>query len=91
MPLSSEKTLYERLGGQEVIGAVVEEFYDRVLADEQLEPYFEDTDSEELRAHQKEFLIYVTGEENDYEGPSMYAAHQTWTSRTGRTTGLQPT
>lgn len=74
-PMASQETLYERLGGQEAIDAVVEEFYDHVLADEQLQPYFEAIDTDELRTHQKEFLRYVTDGVEDYEGPSMHAAH----------------
>lgn len=73
--MSSEDTLYERLGGEEAIHAVVEEFYDRVLADEELKPYFADIDTDELREHQKGFISYVTGGYDDYEGPSMYEAH----------------
>lgn len=73
--MPSEDTLYERLGGQEAIDAVVEEFYNRVLADEDLKPYFEGVDTHDLRAHQKEFLTYVTGGRDDYAGLSMYDAH----------------
>lgn len=73
--MSSEDTLYQRLGGQEAIAAVVDEFYDRVLADEELTPYFEQIDTDELRDHQKDFISYVTGGYDDYEGPTMYEAH----------------
>lgn len=73
--MSPEETLYDRLGGEEAIDAVVEEFYNRVLADEQLQPYFESTGTEELRTRQKGFLAYVTGGYDDYEGPSMETAH----------------
>ena len=37
-------TLYERLGGREAIGAVVDEFYDRVLSDDRINHFFEETD-----------------------------------------------
>lgn len=73
--MPSEDTLYERLGGQEAITTVVDEFYDRVLADEELEQYFEHIDTDDLRDHQKDFISYVTGGYDDYEGPSMYRAH----------------
>ncbi|WP_123538321.1 group I truncated hemoglobin [Halosimplex salinum] len=74
-PVTVEDTLYERLGGQDAIDAVVEEFYDRVLADDDLQPYFADTDTDELRAHQKAFISYVAGGEEAYDGPGMGAAH----------------
>lgn len=73
--MPSKDTLYERLGGQDAIDAIVEEFYNRVLADEELKPYFEGVDTEELRSHQKDFLSYVTGGDDDYAGLSMYDAH----------------
>lgn len=70
----TDDPLYERLGGQAAIDAVVDEFYDRVLADEQLQPYFADTDTDELREHQKAFIAHVAGGD-DYDGPGMDAAH----------------
>lgn len=73
--MTSDESLYERLGGEDAVDTVVEEFYDRVLADEVLQPYFEDIDTDELRNHQRDFISYVTGGYDDYEGPSMYEAH----------------
>ncbi|ELZ45740.1 globin [Halorubrum distributum JCM 9100] len=40
----SNETLYERLGGEPAIGAIVSEFYDRVLADDRVNHYFDDVD-----------------------------------------------
>jgi len=73
--MSTDDTLYERLGGRPAVELVVDEFYDRVLADEQLQPYFEDTDTDELRAHQVAFITHVAGGADDYDGASMAAAH----------------
>ncbi len=72
----TDTTLYDRLGGEEAIGAVVTEFYDRVLADERLEPYFEDTDMSQQRAHQTRFLSSVTGGPIQYDGDDMGTAHE---------------
>lgn len=69
------ETLYERLGETEGIEAVVDEFYDRVLADETLQEYFEDTDTDALREHQRAFLTMVTGGPEDYDGDDMRKAH----------------
>lgn len=71
----SDTTLYEALGGRDAIEAVVDRFYERVITDEQLAPYFEDVDDEELRKHQAAFLTYVTGGADEYDGRSMEAAH----------------
>jgi hemoglobin len=68
-------TLYERLGGRDAIETVVDEFYDRVLADPQLAPYFEDVDMASQRAHQTAFIVAVTGGPAEYDGDDMREAH----------------
>jgi hemoglobin len=72
----SERTLYERLGARSAVAAVVDEFYDRVLADDELEDYFADTDTEALREHQTQFLSSVTGGPDQYDGADMATAHE---------------
>jgi hemoglobin len=74
--MSSEQTLYERLGGEGTISKVVDAFYERVLADERLAPLFEDTDMNSLRAHQTQFLSSVTGGPGEYTGADMQTAHR---------------
>ncbi|AUV81470.1 group 1 truncated hemoglobin [Salinigranum rubrum] len=69
--------LYDRLGGRDGIAAVVETFYDRVLADERLHDYFEGMEMDDLRAHQTAFLSAVAGGPEDYSGREMRAAHAT--------------
>lgn len=70
------ETLYERLGGEDAIAAVVDEFYDRVLADEQVAHFFEDVDMQQQRAHQTQFISSVTGGPVEYTGEEMEAAHE---------------
>lgn len=73
---TSDGSLYDRLGGEAGIDAVVDEFYDRVLDDEDLAPYFEGVDTAALRDHQKEFVASVAGGSDAYDGPSMQVAHE---------------
>lgn len=68
-------TLYERLGGRESISAVVDEFYERVLADDGVNHFFEGTDMSALRAHQTQFLAAVAGGPVEYEGRDLAEAH----------------
>jgi hemoglobin len=68
-------TLYQELGGEPAVEAVVDEFYDRVLADESLAPFFEDVSMDRLRAHQVAFISAVTGGPDEYDGADMRAAH----------------
>ncbi|WP_331234014.1 group I truncated hemoglobin [Natronorarus salvus] len=68
-------TLYERLGGRESIAAVVDSFYERVLADDRLAHYFEATDMQRQRAHQTQFLSSVAGGPVEYTGGDMESVH----------------
>ncbi|MBO8172114.1 MAG: group 1 truncated hemoglobin [Bacillaceae bacterium] len=69
-------TLYERLGGQEAIAKVVDYFYDRILADDQVNHYFKNTDMNKQRRHQALFITYATGGPNQYPGLDMKKAHE---------------
>ncbi|ELY55563.1 group I truncated hemoglobin [Natronolimnohabitans innermongolicus] len=69
------ETLYERLGGQDAIGAVVDRFYERVVADDQVAHYFEETDMQKQRAHQTQFISAVAGGPVEYDGDDMESAH----------------
>lgn len=71
-----EQTLYDRLGGRESIAAVVEAFYDRVLADDLVNDYFSDTDMQRQIAHQTQFISSVAGGSVEYTGEDMRAAHE---------------
>ncbi|ELZ26320.1 hypothetical protein C474_21536 [Halogeometricum pallidum JCM 14848] len=71
-----EQTLYHRLGGRDAIASVVDVFYDRVLADDRLAPFFEDVDMTKQRAHQTQFIAAVTGGPGEYDGGEMREVHE---------------
>jgi hemoglobin len=60
------KTLYTEIGGQETIDKLVDAFYPRVYADEELRPLFEG-DMEEIKRKQRMFLPQFLG------GPALYS------------------
>jgi hemoglobin len=60
------KSLYSEIGGQETIDKLVEAFYPRVYADEELRPLFEG-DMEEIKRKQRMFLPQFLG------GPALYS------------------
>jgi hemoglobin len=68
-------SLYEKLGEETSISAVVGDFYERVLADETLAPFFEGVDMSSLRRHQASFLSAATGGPKAYTGPDLAEAH----------------
>ncbi|WP_458188166.1 group I truncated hemoglobin [Haladaptatus sp. NG-WS-4] len=69
------QTVYREIGGREAVEAVVDDFYDRVLSDDQLVAFFEGMDMEELRAHQVQFISSVAGGPVEYSGADMREAH----------------
>lgn len=71
----SEDVLYERLGKREGIRAVVDDFYDRLLVDEQLGPFFEGANLEKLRRTQTDFLCEAAGGPETYDAEPVRAAH----------------
>ena len=53
---SANKSLYERLGGEAAIDAVVKGMYEKIFTDERLTDIFEKTDQERQKKMQKLFL-----------------------------------
>ncbi|MBL1065405.1 group 1 truncated hemoglobin [Streptomyces sp. 7-21] len=68
-------TLFEQLGGDDAVAAVVDSFYGKVLADESLQPYFDGVDLERLKTHQRRFIGQALGSTRPYSGRSMRKAH----------------
>ncbi len=68
-------TLYERLGGEPAITSVVNRFYEYMLADKIVAPFFANTDMIKQRKRQIQFITMVTGGPNNYEGIDMKKAH----------------
>lgn len=71
-----EKSLYERIGGEGAVKATVLKMYDKILDDEELAPFFEDINVEQLRLSQSAFVTYAFGGPNHYSGKSLRAAHK---------------
>ncbi|WP_445189166.1 group I truncated hemoglobin [Pseudonocardia sp. Cha107L01] len=68
-------SIYDTIGGPDAVAAAVDEFYGRVLADEELRSYFAQTDLKRLRAHQRGFIAAAIGGPEIYRGRSMREAH----------------
>jgi hemoglobin len=68
--------IYDQIGGHEAIEVVVEDFYKRVLADDQLAPFFSGTNMNRLKGRQAEFLAAALGGPEPYTGVSMKQAHK---------------
>jgi hemoglobin len=66
---------YEMIGGGRAVSAVVRDFYDRVLADPELAPFFEGIDMGPLRRHQTLLVSQVLGGPAEYDGRELAEAH----------------
>ncbi len=74
---ASEKTtsIYETIGGAGSVAVAVDQFYERVLADDQLAGYFVGIDLKRLKSHQRSFIAAAIGGPELYEGRPMKEAH----------------
>ena len=69
-------TLYEQIGGESGIEQLVVAFYQNVLSDPLLQPFFEKSSIEKLHRMQKAFFaVALGGPEPDFE-ISLYEAHR---------------
>ncbi len=69
-------SLYERIGGESAVRATVIKMYEKILDDDELAPFFENSDVEKLRLSQMAFVSYAFGGLNHYSGKGMRAAHK---------------
>lgn len=67
--------LYDLIGGRRTIWAATESFYRRVLADETLRHFFNNTDMEEQKARQSMFISMLLGGRVVYTGKAIGASH----------------
>ncbi|WP_435009309.1 group I truncated hemoglobin [Tundrisphaera lichenicola] len=69
-------TLYEELGGAPAVEAAVELFYRKMLMDDRVAHFFDDTDMERQMAKQAAFLTMVFGGPHQYTGRDMREGHK---------------
>ncbi|PKG82358.1 group 1 truncated hemoglobin [Colwellia sp. 75C3] len=68
-------SLFERVGGEGAVNAAVDIFYRKVLTDDSISQFFEETDMDDQIAKQKSFLTMAFGGPNEYSGTDMRKAH----------------
>lgn len=69
-------TIYDQIGGAEALETVVEDFYRRVLADDELAGFFSGTNMARLKGKQVEFFAAALGGRVPYRGAPMRQVHQ---------------
>jgi hemoglobin len=75
--MTEQSTLsdYRAVGGGPAVGAVVEDFYQRVVHDAQLSPFFSGVDLPRLKRHQALLVTKVLGGPDGYTGRPLRDAH----------------
>jgi hemoglobin len=69
-------SIYDAIGGYEAIEVVVEDFYTRVLADDDLSGFFAGSNMNRLKGKQVEFFAAALGGPVPYTGAPMKQVHQ---------------
>lgn len=69
------QTLFDRVGGEKVIGELIDEFYDRVTSDPDLKPFFKNTSMGKLRRMQREFFSAALDGPITYTGKPLSHVH----------------
>ena len=75
-----EKSIYEKLGGEEGVSGIVEDIVAKHLENENIKHYFinlqENSDYfNQFKQHVKDFLVTGTGGPANYQGRDMQSAH----------------
>lgn len=69
-------TLYDRIGGSEAITEMVDRFYECVLNDATLRPFFEGVGVERLKSMQAQFFAAALDGPIEYSGAQLSHIHQ---------------
>ena len=75
MPGDTE-TLFDRLGGAAGLANIVDEMYQRVLADPALAPFFQHVQMDRLKRMQYQFMASALDGPSDYTGAELNAIHR---------------
>jgi len=74
--VNSLQTPYERLGGEPVLVALIDDFVERVVSDVMIGFFFRQIDKDKLKKLEVQFASTHLGGPNDYQGRPLKVAHQ---------------
>jgi hemoglobin len=73
--LATTPSMYERVGGAEVVRSVVDRLYALIMGDGRLRGYFDDVDLARQKRHLAALLSQVLGGPKEYDGRDLTEAH----------------
>lgn len=68
-------SLYNDLGGGPAIATALDQFYDKVLADQRINGYFDRVNLDRLKSTQASFFAMALGGPSEYAGRDLKTAH----------------
>lgn len=71
----ADDSLYQQLGGQPGLTALMDDFMTRLLADKRMNPFFKDVDHKHVKAQLVAQFCEVSGGPCKLKGPDMKKAH----------------
>jgi hemoglobin len=77
MPIAQTNSLYEQVGGEAGVEAIVDRFYEKLWAEPKLDQFFKGIERQELKRHQRMFLNLLLGGGEFYSGRPLVEAHAT--------------
>ena len=72
---SKRETLYDRIGGETAVAALMDAFYQRVLVDPELSPFFANASMQKLRSMQTLFFCAALDGPFEYSGRPLATVH----------------
>ncbi len=69
------ESIFDKIGGFSTVGKIVHSFYEKVLDEDDLAPFFQGIDMERLVRHQTDFLCFVMGGPVSYTGRALKESH----------------
>jgi hemoglobin len=69
-------SIYDAIGGETALAAVVDDLYERVTGDPELAGFFAGTNMAKLKGRQVEFFAAALGGPHTYTGATMREAHR---------------
>lgn len=73
--IDNQQTLFQRVGGEQAIAELIDRFYDSVVADPELKPFFENVSMIKLRRMQREFFSAALDGPITYTGKPLGHIH----------------
>src|SRR5688500_3550235 len=76
-------SLFERIGGENAVLAAVDLFYEKVLADELVGPFFQELDMKVQTRKQVSFMTWAFGGPEEFRGRPLRESHAKLVSERG--------